>query len=132
MYPRLIFDLTKLRQNLDAVSKVTHEGGCSMMIVTKGVCADPKVVDLIISHPGVDFLADSRVKNLATYAGKARVAGGVLPQAAVWRSYQCAVAFQHQHTVVLAGKLPGQLRAVLLHLAYRYAAQPGHFAGVRG
>ena len=75
MYPRLIFDLTKLRQNLDAVSKVTHEGGCSMMIVTKGVCADPKVVDLIISHPGVDFLADSRVKNLATYAGKARVAG---------------------------------------------------------
>ena len=33
MYPRLIFDLTKRRQNLDAVSKVTHESGCSMMIM---------------------------------------------------------------------------------------------------
>lgn len=75
MYPRLIYDLTKLRQNLDAVSRTTHEGGCSMMVVTKGVCADPRVVELLISHPGVDFLADSRVKNLETYAGKARVAG---------------------------------------------------------
>lgn len=75
MYPRLIYNMNKLRDNLDAVSKMTHDGGCSMMIVTKGVCADPQVVDLIISHPGVDYLADSRVKNLKTYASKARVAG---------------------------------------------------------
>lgn len=75
MYPRLIYDLKKLKQNLDAVSEMTHKGGCSMMVVTKGVCADPHVVELIMSHSGVDFLADSRIQNLKTYAGKARVAG---------------------------------------------------------
>ncbi len=75
MYPRLVYDLTKLRQNLDAVSETVHQGDCSMMVVTKGVCADARIVELLISHPGVDYLADSRVKNLKTYAGKARVAG---------------------------------------------------------
>lgn len=75
MYPRLVYHMDKLHQNLDAVSAMTHGGGCSMMIVTKVACADPQLVDLAISHPGVNYLADSRVKNIATYAGKVRVAG---------------------------------------------------------
>lgn len=63
-YPKLIFDLDKLRNNIDVVGKVTHEAGCSMMIVTKSFCADPNVTKMIDEHPLVDFLADSRVHNL--------------------------------------------------------------------
>lgn len=76
MYPRLIIDLDKLKTNLDSVAGITKEqGGCSLMIVTKGLCADPEMTDLVCGHPAVDFLADSRMKNLETYAQKARNAG---------------------------------------------------------
>jgi len=75
MYPRLTVHLAKVRQNLDAVSKITHGGSCSMMIVTKGFCADKKIVELIMKHQGVDFLADSRVQNIKTYAETARKNG---------------------------------------------------------
>lgn len=75
MYPRVSVDLKKVNQNLDAVSKITHGGNCSMMIVTKGFCADSKIVDEIVRHPGVDFLADSRIKNIASYAKKAHENG---------------------------------------------------------
>ena len=69
MYPRLVIDLKKLKANLDAVAKITkEEGKCSLMIVTKGLCADKEMVKLVAEHPAVDFVADSRVKNLATYA----------------------------------------------------------------
>lgn len=75
MYPRLTVNLKKIKQNLDAVSKITHGGNCSMMIVTKGFCADEKIVDQIVTHHGVDFLADSRVQNIKTYAELARKNG---------------------------------------------------------
>lgn len=69
MYPRLVIDLQKLKGNLDAVAKITKEqGGCSLMIVTKGLCADPQMVKTVAEHEAVDFVADSRVKNIATYA----------------------------------------------------------------
>lgn len=75
MYPRVNVNLSKVNQNLDAVSKITHGGNCSMMIVTKGFCADEKIVAEIAKHPGVDFLADSRVKNIASYADAAHKNG---------------------------------------------------------
>ena len=55
MYPRLVVDLKKLRSNLDACAKIVKEdGGCSLMIVTKGLCADPEmarmVADLSLIH----------------------------------------------------------------------------------
>lgn len=76
MYPRLIIDLKKLNNNLDAVAKITkEEGKCSLMIVTKGLCADPQMVKLVAEHKAVDFMADSRVKNIATYADIARENG---------------------------------------------------------
>lgn len=76
MFPRLIIDKSKLQGNLNAVAKITKEkGGCTLMIVTKGLCADPEMVKLAASHPQVDFLADSRVKNIATYADLARKSG---------------------------------------------------------
>lgn len=39
-----------------------------MMIVTKCLCADRTVCEMIAKHPRVDFLADSRVMNIRKYA----------------------------------------------------------------
>lgn len=65
MYPRLVIDMAKLRGNIDGVAKIAKEQGrCSLMIVTKALCADEKVVEMIASHPAVDYLADSRVQNI--------------------------------------------------------------------
>ena len=76
MYPRLIVDLKKLQSNLDAVASVTKEkGGCSLMIVTKGMCAHKEMCEMIAQHPAVDFMADSRVANIKTYAEIARANG---------------------------------------------------------
>ena len=76
MYPRLIIDLKKLRSNLDAVARITKEqGGCSLMIVTKGLCADKEMAKIVAEHPAVDFMADSRVTNIASYADIARANG---------------------------------------------------------
>lgn len=68
MYPRLIIDTEKLRQNLDAVADIVkNKGKSSLMIVTKGLCADKEVAKLIATHPEVDYMADSRVLNLKSY-----------------------------------------------------------------
>ena len=76
MYPRLLVDLNKLKSNLDAVAEITKEqGGCSLMIVTKGLCADPEMAKMVANHPAVDFMADSRVMNIKTYADEARKNG---------------------------------------------------------
>ncbi|HWQ79917.1 MAG TPA: ornithine racemase Orr, partial [Anaerovoracaceae bacterium] len=70
MYPRLTVDLKKLKENLDAVSRITKkQGGCTLMIVTKGLCADAKMAEIVLNHPEVDFIADSRIQNIKTYAG---------------------------------------------------------------
>ena len=51
MYPRLLVDLNKLKSNLDAVAKITKEqGGCSLMIVTKGLCADPEMAKMVANE----------------------------------------------------------------------------------
>lgn len=68
MYPRLVIDINKLKSNLDAVAKITKEdGNCSLMIVTKALCADKKMSEMIAEHPAVDYMADSRMKNLESY-----------------------------------------------------------------
>ena len=73
MFPRVTIDIGKLEQNLTSISKIVKEqGGCSLMIVTKGICADSKVTDMLLKHPEVDFLADSRIQNLKTYAGRGK------------------------------------------------------------
>jgi len=76
MFPRLVIDLNKLKGNLDAVAAITKEQGhCTLMIVTKGLCADAEMVRLAVSHRSVDFLADSRVRNIAAYEKAAGQAG---------------------------------------------------------
>ena len=76
MYPRLVIDLKKLEDNLNAVGKITKDdGGCSLMIVTKGLCADAEMAKMVAGHKAVDFMADSRVMNIKTYADEARKNG---------------------------------------------------------
>lgn len=75
MYPQLRIDLSKIKQNLDTVVSIAKEGGCSLMIVTKCFCADERIVGEVLRNDYVKYLADSRVKNLASYADKAHKAG---------------------------------------------------------
>lgn len=76
MYPKLIIDMKKLKSNLDGVAAITKDWGkCSLMIVTKGVCADRNVVEMVAKHKQVDYLADSRMKNIMSYAEYARANG---------------------------------------------------------
>ena len=73
MYPKLIINLKKLEDNLNACAAITKDhGGCSLMIVTKGLCADKEMVKMVAENPHVDFIADSRVKNIAGFAQTAR------------------------------------------------------------
>lgn len=65
MYPRLVMDIEKLRSNIDAVAEIASgRGGCSLMIVTKALCADEKIVGMIAAHPAVSYIADSRIQNI--------------------------------------------------------------------
>ena len=75
MYPQLRIDLSKIRKNLDTVVSIAKQGGCSLMIVTKGFCADEHIVGEILKNDYVSYLADSRVRNLASYVDKAHMAG---------------------------------------------------------
>ncbi len=69
MYPRLLINIEKLKKNIDAVAKITkNDGNCSMMIVTKALCADRKTAEMIGKHPAVDYVADSRISNIKTYS----------------------------------------------------------------
>jgi predicted amino acid racemase len=62
----------KLRNNLETVSATVKSAGCSTMIVTKSFCADSNIVNMLLAHPSVDYLADSRIQNIKTYAGKGK------------------------------------------------------------
>ncbi|HAQ40991.1 MAG TPA: alanine racemase [Clostridiales bacterium] len=68
MYPRLVIDLKKVKNNLDKTIKMVKGSGCSLMIVTKGCCADMEVYKLL-EESDIDYLADSRIQNLKKYEG---------------------------------------------------------------
>lgn len=76
MYPKLTINLKKLEANLNACATITKDHGkCTLMIVTKGLCADKEMVKMVAENPNVDFIADSRVKNIASFADVARANG---------------------------------------------------------
>lgn len=62
-YPKVIIDLKKLKTNVEAVVKYCSDKGIEVAGVTKGFCADNKLVDVYVEG-GVKYLADSRVENL--------------------------------------------------------------------
>jgi predicted amino acid racemase len=71
-YPLLVIDTEKLHRNLETLAAATHGAGCSLMIVTKSFCADPHIAALLLGNKGVDYLADSRIQNIQTYAGRGK------------------------------------------------------------
>ncbi|MDR2490920.1 MAG: alanine/ornithine racemase family PLP-dependent enzyme [Spirochaetaceae bacterium] len=71
-FPRLEIDLQKLSANLAVIGGSTHGAGCSLMVVTKSFCADSRITGLLLESEWVDYIADSRVQNLAHYAGKGK------------------------------------------------------------
>lgn len=68
MYPRLVTDLKKIKNNLDKITEMVKGAGCSLMIVTKGYCADMEIYKLL-ENSKIDYLADSRIQNLKKYDG---------------------------------------------------------------
>lgn len=76
MYPRVVIDIKKLRENINTLAGITKDdGNCSLMIVTKGLCADLEMVKMLAGAPEVDFVADSRLKNIQSYSKIVRDAG---------------------------------------------------------
>ena len=63
MYPRLVIDLKKLRENLDWLTAKCHAVGIKVAVVTKVFCADPEIC-AVIDASDADGFADSRVQNL--------------------------------------------------------------------
>ncbi|MDR2795408.1 MAG: alanine/ornithine racemase family PLP-dependent enzyme, partial [Spirochaetaceae bacterium] len=72
IFPALIIDMEKLRQNLETVTRTVKNSGCSVMIVTKGFCADSRITRMLLSDHAVDYLADSRIQNIKTYSGRGK------------------------------------------------------------
>lgn len=68
MYPRLVIDLKKIKNNLNKTIEMVKGSGCSLMIVTKGYCSDMEVYKLL-EDSNIDYLADSRIQNLKKYEG---------------------------------------------------------------
>lgn len=65
MYPKLIIDINKLRENLDWLVAKFHSIGISTAIVTKVFCADEHICKMI-DESDADLFADSRIQNLAS------------------------------------------------------------------
>ena len=64
MLPELIIDLAKIRNNIDRITSLVREGGCSVMFVTKGMCGDRRIAGLAAQNPEISYLADSRISNI--------------------------------------------------------------------
>jgi predicted amino acid racemase len=71
-YPLLRIDLQKLKANLETLSALVKSAGGSLMIVTKSFCADKQIVEMLAASPLVDYLADARIGNIKTYAGRGK------------------------------------------------------------
>ena len=63
MYPALTVNLKKLEHNIDFLMKLCEKSGIQAAFVTKCVCADSRIAELIEAS-GAWMVADSRVQNL--------------------------------------------------------------------
>lgn len=64
MYPQININMKKLEQNLDALTLMFKKENMKLMIVTKVVCADDKIIEMISHNDYVGYYADSRIENL--------------------------------------------------------------------
>ncbi len=65
MYPRILIDTGKYRDNVREMKKLCARQGLTLMGVTKVFCAVDELVD-VLNDEEVDFIADSRIENLRT------------------------------------------------------------------
>ncbi|NLI54442.1 MAG: alanine/ornithine racemase family PLP-dependent enzyme [Clostridiales bacterium] len=63
-YPRITADLTKIKHNADMLCALCAEYGVSVAAVSKGVCADERIVR-VLDGCAATMLADARTENLA-------------------------------------------------------------------
>ena len=70
MKPKIIIDLQKLTHNANALAELTKQHGISMAAVTKVFCANPVMVNALSALP-FEYLADSRLENIAAYPAHA-------------------------------------------------------------
>ena len=76
MYPKLIIDLKKLENNLNAVAEITKDRGhCSLMIVTKGLCADKEMVKMVAENPTLGFYRRFPGKEYRLFCGYGQSCG---------------------------------------------------------
>lgn len=61
-YPRLIIDTEIIKKNVETVVKKCKQSGIDVVGVTKGFCADKRIVKAFVDG-GVSFLGDSRIEN---------------------------------------------------------------------
>lgn len=111
MYPRIILDLGKLRENVDHMVALCREKGITCGFVTKCICANKKAVDML-QHSEVDFLADSRIENLRRIGpGKPRYMLRISMPSEVESVVRYADISQQSepHTVHLLGKAAAKL-----------------------
>ncbi len=67
MYPRLVVDIKRLRENTIKTKKLLDSKGISMMLTTKCFCADNNILKAI-EDIDFDYLADSRIDNIKSYS----------------------------------------------------------------
>ena len=61
--PRIEIDLGKIAHNAKALNKLYGSKGITITGVTKVVCGDPKIADVLVKS-GISILADSRIDNI--------------------------------------------------------------------
>jgi predicted amino acid racemase len=71
-FPLLHIDIEKLKANLETIGAALRGAGCSLALVTKSFCADEKILQMLAKSPLVDYLADSRLRNLKDCAGRGK------------------------------------------------------------
>lgn len=64
MYPRLLIDRAKFRDNVSFIKKKLEQAGIDTVVVTKVFRAMPELMD-ILHEVGIRSVADSRIENLA-------------------------------------------------------------------
>ncbi len=61
--PRIDIDLAKIAHNAKKLKELYGSKGIGVIGVTKVVCGDPKIADVLIKS-GITTLADSRIANI--------------------------------------------------------------------
>ncbi|HEY5690584.1 MAG TPA: alanine/ornithine racemase family PLP-dependent enzyme [Cyclobacteriaceae bacterium] len=61
--PRLEINLSKIAHNVRTISDLYGSKGINVAAITKGVCGDPVIADIIVKN-GIDVLGDSRMANI--------------------------------------------------------------------